>query len=167
MDQRGFTVTIVLGWLLIPAAQGLLVPSPELPKEIMPSPSLAGSQSPARPAPFHPQRTMWGSREGLMAPLPANHGATKPSMSLAMPPAPARSTTTPTGSLSAPSPPTTTGGGGLRRNTAPPRHSFAGCNAPGSVAGSTSSDGSVFKRCVAAHRRTPHRFGVIVDHPQP
>jgi hypothetical protein len=120
MDQRGFTVTIVLGWLLIPAAQGLLAPSLEPPKEIMPSPSSAGSPSPARPAPFHPQRTMWGSREGLMAPSPANHGATKPLTSLVMPPAPARLTTTPTGLSSAPSPPTTTGGGGLRRNTAPP-----------------------------------------------
>jgi hypothetical protein len=112
MGQRGHTVTLLLWWLLPPAAQGLLAPYPAPPwAERMPSPSLAGSPSPAQPAPFHPQRSMGGSQEGLMAPSPTNQGATKPSMSLAMPSAPARSTTTPTGSSSAPSPPTTTGGG--------------------------------------------------------
>jgi hypothetical protein len=54
---------------------------------------------------------MGGGPEGLMAPSPTNHGATKPLTSLAMPSAPACSTTTPTGLSSAPSPPTTTGGG--------------------------------------------------------
>jgi hypothetical protein len=110
--QRGHTVTLLLRWLLPPAAQGLLAPYPTPPwAERMPSPSSAGSPSPARQAPFHPQRSMGGSREGLMAPSPANHGATKPSTSLALPSAPACSMMTPTGSSSAPSPPTTTGGG--------------------------------------------------------
>ena len=51
----------------------------------------------------------------------------------------------------------------------PPQHSSAGNGASGSIAGSPSStysarNVSACSRCVAAHQRTPGRFGVIVDH---
>ncbi len=56
----------------------------------------------------------------------------------------------------------------------PPQHSSAGNGTSGSIAGSPSStysarNVSACSRCVAAQRRTPCRFGVIVDHlpPQP
>jgi hypothetical protein len=79
------------------------------------TPSLASPPSPAQPSHSHPQRSMGGSQEGLMAPSPADHGATKPSMSLAMHSVPARLRTTPTcpsqGSSSTLPPPTTTGEG--------------------------------------------------------
>ncbi len=54
----------------------------------------------------------------------------------------------------------------------PPQHSSAGNGASGSIAGSPSStysarNASACSRCVAAHRRTPCRFGVIADHLPP
>jgi hypothetical protein len=54
----------------------------------------------------------------------------------------------------------------------PPQHSSAGNGASGSIAGLPSStysarNASACSRCVAAHRRTPCRFRVIVDHLPP
>ncbi len=54
----------------------------------------------------------------------------------------------------------------------PPQHSSAGNGASGSIAGSPSStystrNASVCSRCVAVHRHTPCRFGVIADHLPP
>jgi hypothetical protein len=54
----------------------------------------------------------------------------------------------------------------------PPQHSSAGNGTSGSIAGSPSStysarNASACSCCVAAHRRTPCRFGVIADHLPP
>ncbi len=54
----------------------------------------------------------------------------------------------------------------------PPQHSSAGNGASGLIAGLPSStysarNASACSRCVAAHRRTPCRFGVITDHLPP
>ena len=54
----------------------------------------------------------------------------------------------------------------------PPSHSSAGKGASGSIAGlpykpSNTRSASAYGCCVAAPRRTPCRFGVIVDHLQP
>ncbi len=57
-------------------------------------------------------------------------------------------------------------------NAVPPQHSSAGNGASGLIAGLPSStynarNASACSRCVAAHRRTPCRFGVIADHLPP
>ncbi len=54
----------------------------------------------------------------------------------------------------------------------PPQHSSAGNGASGLIAGSPSRtystrNASACSRCVAAHRRTPCRFGVIANHLPP
>jgi hypothetical protein len=54
----------------------------------------------------------------------------------------------------------------------PPQHSSAGNGASSLIAGSPSRtysarNASACSRCVAAHRRTPCRFGVIADHLPP
>jgi hypothetical protein len=54
--------------------EGSMAPSPTHQRATRPSPSSASPPLPAQPAPSHLQRSMGGSREGLMAPSPADHG---------------------------------------------------------------------------------------------
>jgi hypothetical protein len=75
MSERGYAVTILLQWLLTPAAQGLVAPSPLPPwAERMPPSSLALPSVPAR-LPTTPTRSSQGSSSAPTPPTTTGGGA--------------------------------------------------------------------------------------------